>query len=663
MHHEKDEAMRIWYMLFIICLLSLSPIDYTHAQSERAIVAGDCNTTTTLDRDVECGTIQVPLDHDNPTGKSATLPIMVVKAETPSTNTPLYLLQGGPGGNTIDTFAFLISEVDSVLPNDRDIVFYEQRGTSTATPALDCPEVHQLGISLLAEDISYTEGVDKYITAYEQCTTRLRNAGINLQLFNSRQNALDTIYIADKLGHQSIDLYGVSYGSLLAQHVTRLKPELVRTLVIDGIVPTNESVDARVYQSRHEALDTIFRDCENTSVCANAYPQLRQTYADVMADYAANPRMWELTDPADPSVTRTARVDHHVLQGWLFSWMYDDQLASFIPLMITQLADGRVEQVRLFAGFNVFDDSIAEMMYMSTQCGEEAILPTTDYVIPSNNLIPLMEDELENDERYRKTICSMSGVTALDAAFNAEFRTDVPTLIVSGRYDPITPAAFGDIVAQSVPQATHIIIPNGAHGAMLSNACAADIAKAFWANPTAPLDTSCVAEQRPQFPTPDTLIVTDFAANTAQLNENTTIQWVLIGGAYIVLLFGLFVRITRTFIRMIRGNSAKPLHIRQQRFMQMLVIISGLALTSYVMWQLIWLVLTNDYTLFFGIPDTSMIIRVGTWIFMGLSIFNLISAIRAMRHQQMPWYSVLFAVMIIASSLGLSTAFILSGIY
>jgi pimeloyl-ACP methyl ester carboxylesterase len=588
--------------------------------------------------------------------------MMVVRAAVENTNAPLYLLQGGPGGDTIDTFAFLVSKLDSVLPNDRDIYFYEQRGTTDTQPSLDCPEVHQLGITLLPEDISYAEGIDKYLVAYEQCITRLQQKGVNLSMFNSRQNALDLIYIAEQFGHDQIDLYGVSYGSLLAQHVTRLKPELVRSLVIDGIVPPNESVDARVYESRHNALEAVLSDCENDTTCASAYPNIRQTYADVMADYKANPQMWELTDPEDATVTHTARVDDYGLRGWLFSLMYDDQLVRYVPYMLTDLANNRTDNVKFFLSFNVFSDSIAEMMYMSTQCSEEVAVPIDDYVIPANNLLPLAEGELENDQRYRQVLCNLSNVTPLDASFNREFRTDVPTLIVSGRYDPITPAIFGDIVAGSVPQATHIVIPNGAHGAMLSNACAADIAKAFWANPTQTLDTSCVAEQRTQFVTPDTLITTDFISNSVQFTDQVIFDLVAIVGGLVLLILAFMGRIIRAIWRLLSGQSPQSSSIRQQRIIQTGVIMSGIALVSYLLWELVWLTLTYDYAIFFGIPDPFMIIRIGTWIFIGMTAVNIISALRAFR-QRMSWYSVVFACMIMLSSIAISVAFVRNGIY
>ena len=39
------------------------------------------------------------------------------------------------------------------------------------------------------------------------------------------------------LGYQQIDLYGVSYGTRVAQHYMRRYPERVRAAVLDGVVP------------------------------------------------------------------------------------------------------------------------------------------------------------------------------------------------------------------------------------------------------------------------------------------------------------------------------------------------------------------------------------------------------------------------------------------
>ncbi len=655
--------MRLFLLLLLCGLLCIPPTS-VRAQSAPAFVEGECIADAPVGRDVECGRMRVPLDHFNPNTGTALLPIMIVRATERSTEVPLFLLQGGPGGDSIDTFAFLLSKPNSLLPTDRDIIFYEQRGTTNAKPSLDCPENHMLKISLLNDDISYTEATNRYIASSTECIERLRTQGIDFSLFNSDQNARDAIYIAEQLGHRSIDLYGVSYGSLLAQHITRLKPELIRSLVIDGIVPPNVSVDAQVYQSRHTALNALFTDCESDDACARAFPQLRQTYADVLADYRANPRTWTLTDSSELNRSYEAIIDDHVLQSWMFSWLYDDQIVQFIPLMIHLLADNQIAQVRVFGSFTTLSDSIAEMMYMSTQCSEESAISPVDYTFPKNDLFTLADGELENDARYRESICALSGVPQLNEAFNEEFRTKVPTLIVSGRYDPITPANFGDTVARSNPHATHIIIPSGAHGAMLSNACAANIAKAFWQDPTQTLDTVCVGAQRTDFLLPNEVIETAFTSGTAQFTEDVFGTWIIIGVALMLFLIVLIVRLIRTILHIWqRTHHAMPSVVRQQKLLQSITSLGGVALISYIVVRFAIQITTYDYALFMGISDQYMLTRLALWGFFGLTIGNAYSAITAIKSGHMRWQTVVISCMVCISSVGLSAAFIASQLY
>jgi pimeloyl-ACP methyl ester carboxylesterase len=77
--------------------------------------------------------------------------------------------------------------------------------------------------------------------------------------------------------------------------------------------------------------------------------------------------------------------------------------------------------------------------------------------------------------------------------------SDIPTLALSGSYDPITPPAWGVIATQTLSNSTAIEFPAIGHGAVDSADCPSAIARAFINNPTAPIDTSCVATMRVQF--------------------------------------------------------------------------------------------------------------------------------------------------------------------
>jgi pimeloyl-ACP methyl ester carboxylesterase len=93
------------------------------------------------------------------------------------------------------------------------------------------------------------------------------------------------------------------------------------------------------------------------------------------------------------------------------------------------------------------------------------------------------------------TLCSMLHLKELPDATDVNVTADVPTLLLSGKLDVQTPAFRSQQVADALPHATHVIFPGRTHVQIAGvNVCAAQVATQFILNPTAPLDTSCVAQ-------------------------------------------------------------------------------------------------------------------------------------------------------------------------
>lgn len=69
----------------------------------------------------------------------------------------------------------------------------------------------------------------------------------------------------------------------------------------------------------------------------------------------------------------------------------------------------------------------------------------------------------------------------------------VPTLIVSGEYDPVTPPRWGDLAADTLPNSTHVVFPRGGHAVTVETDCTRGMVVAFFDDPTAPPDTACIA--------------------------------------------------------------------------------------------------------------------------------------------------------------------------
>jgi pimeloyl-ACP methyl ester carboxylesterase len=72
-----------------------------------------------------------------------------------------------------------------------------------------------------------------------------------------------------------------------------------------------------------------------------------------------------------------------------------------------------------------------------------------------------------------------------------------PVLVLQGRYDFVTPPAWGRALAAQLPNATYAEIGLSGHGTMKYSQCARDLAAAFIADPARTLDLSCAAAIRP----------------------------------------------------------------------------------------------------------------------------------------------------------------------
>jgi hypothetical protein len=86
-------------------------------------------------------------------------------------------------------------------------------------------------------------------------------------------------------------------------------------------------------------------------------------------------------------------------------------------------------------------------------------------------------------------------VWRVDAALPIEHLpvvSDVPSLVLSGGYDPVTPPTWSALAASTLSRSTFLELSNEAHGAF-ENGCARSTILRFATDPSAPLDVSCAS--------------------------------------------------------------------------------------------------------------------------------------------------------------------------
>ncbi len=400
---------------------------------------------------------------------------------------PLFIAQGGPGGSTIDTYAGPLLG-GSPLRGSRDIVLFDQRGTLYSQPALLCTEIDQLTLDIIEKDLSNEEYLRLDVEAMRACRQRLQEQGIDLSAFDSLENAADIDVIRQALGYDKINLYGVSYGTLLALHTMRSHSEMLRSVILDGVVPPSINFIPNVPHTMNDAFEHLFADCAADASCSRAYPDLRQVFYDLVDGFNAEPVRIPLTDP-DSQITYQAVLDGDTFQGALFQMVYAGSLIPGLPRMIYDAREGRFDFLSNILSILIFDRTMSYGMYYSVLCAEDADFDPAQQDLSG---LPAQIAAAEAGDAVEfLQVCQDWQVLPLAPPVDDPVVSQVPTLILSGAFDPITPASYAEEAARTLPNSFSYVFPAGGHGQMLDGGCADRMILAFLDDPNAPPDTAC----------------------------------------------------------------------------------------------------------------------------------------------------------------------------
>ena len=174
-----------------------------------------------------CGTLEVPEDRSNPSGRMIGLRVAVIPAEadTPEPDA-FFALAGGPGRAGTAFFGWLPGLFADVHAS-RDIVLVDQRGTGGSNALVLPPMPDTTGLSQAEVDAHLQTWSDDWQASIEA----------DPRQYTSSVAADDLDAVREALGYDLIDLYGPSYGATLAQYYIRQHPDHVRVAIMDGGTP------------------------------------------------------------------------------------------------------------------------------------------------------------------------------------------------------------------------------------------------------------------------------------------------------------------------------------------------------------------------------------------------------------------------------------------
>ncbi len=428
-----------------------------------------------------CGILLRPLDPADETSPTLDLHVAVVPALSlePEPD-PFVPIAGGPGQSTIEFYAAQAAAFEKIR-RTRDIVLLDQRGTG-ASATLDCP----VDDDIVAGEISREET----IAAARDCLEALP---FDPRFFTTSVAVQDLEALRQALGYAAFNVYGVSYGTRVAQHFARRYEAATRTLILDGIVPPQLALGPDIALEAERALNSIFDRCAGSEACRERFPTLAADFDALEARLADAPVEVELADPTSGRPTSLSFGDLE-LAGAIRLMSYHPNTIALIPLLIAEATAGNFAPLAAQHLMNseAMADALSLGMHNAVVCTEDVPFFDVDAAgrgdLDKTYIGPLMLEALD-------AMCSVWPAGVIDEDFKEPLATDRPVLLLSGDADPITPPAYAERAAVDLDSAAHLIGRGQGHG-MAPRGCVPDLMASFVADASvADLDTDCLDRQ------------------------------------------------------------------------------------------------------------------------------------------------------------------------
>ena len=423
---------------------------------------GRCPFSVPVGTDPECGTVSVPQDRSNPDGLEVELAVAVFGATIEEQLPPIVYLEGGPGGEALSALEFSYTERFAVLNQHRTVVFFDQRGIGHSEPALDCPEIGETVVDLLDDVIDTPAVIERQLAALQPCRDRWAASGVVLEHYNSAASAQDVADIRRALEIDEWDLFGVSYGTRLALTIMRDAPAGVRAVILDSTYPPEVNGVASIPSTADRALNELYGACASSETCTDTYGDLEALLFAVIDQLDASPAEVVVTD-LFTAEQHVALIDGDSLLGLIFQSLYSERLFPSVPEMLLDAQNGRYTLMERLLSLELANlEFLAIGQNFSVQCHEEVPYADPDAVVAASEAFPRLAglvDGAFTQSVYAFEFCPTWGAGVGDPIEALAVDSDIPTLVVAGQFDPITPPSFGEQVAARLTNAFFIEYP------------------------------------------------------------------------------------------------------------------------------------------------------------------------------------------------------------
>jgi len=443
---------------------------------------------TSCEGEFECGTVEVPLDYDDPRGR--TIEIAVNRRQAADADNRQGALLVNPGGPGVPGtgYARQLEPMLGPVRQQFDVVGFDPRGVGDST-AVDCVSDAELDSYLAADGSPDTraeeQALARELEAFgEGCRER---SGELVEHVSTVEAARDLDVIRQAVGDPTMHYLGTSYGTLLGATYAELFPGRVSRMVLDAAVdPTVTGLDLGLAQLRgfETALQAYLTDCVESGSCP---------LGDTVA--AAEQRLIELLREIDAEPLSTGG-DRRLTTGWAFYGLalplYAAELWPALTEALSAALEGdgsgllRLADAYASRGSDGYANNSMEA-FVAINCADDPTARTPAEIRAALPRFEAVSEVFGEPFAWTSLGCPRWPVDGGQRLPEIDAAGAEPILVVGTTRDPATPYEWAEALAEQLDSGVLLTRDGDGHGAYgHGNACLDEAVQGYLLRGTVP---------------------------------------------------------------------------------------------------------------------------------------------------------------------------------